>query len=53
MEFTLSTPMAKDPSMFIVTCAPMAEDGPCFKEDEMALLTSIGDGTITNQALVS
>ena len=53
VEFTLSTPMAKDPSMSIVICAPTAEDGPCLKEGEMARLTSIRDGTITNQALVS
>ena len=31
----------------------MEEDGPCSREDKMAQWTSIADGTITNQALVS
>ena len=43
----------KDPSMYIVTCALMVEDGPCFREDKMARWTSIAAGMITNQALVS
>ena len=34
--FTLLTQTAKDPLMFIVTCALTVEDGPCFREDKMA-----------------
>ena len=53
VECTLWTQTVKDPSMYIVTCALMVEDGPCFREDKMARRTSIAAGMITNRALVS
>ena len=36
VEFTLLTRTAKDPLMYIATCALMVEDGPCSREDKMA-----------------